>query len=428
MNREQDARVWRAGTGLLPIWEANHGCRCEVEGAALSMQKPPPTAAFPPPPPPPPPPAPARLTRGQKQAAKDEQFKKNVLAVVDGVSAWLKAPQPPKAAPAPAVSSPPAVKIKPFDIQDIPATMRKLHMPMSAAMMERWFQGQLNYSPTEKDERKGLNHHGQPYPPGMIDKSIVTMDWVLKFKRAKIAFENFTEESYYTKNSWGTKVEALPQLHTHSDLRTQGAHKELSKALLPYRQRHGTVHTWQLCNADIEKLHREFQFQLLKVDGSLHQRIAEQLRVELTNQGMPDDLTGALGSFNFYAAVSRFHIERNATRVTAVVTGIAVYVKDSYTFATDPGEASQYLGHWNKRSVVISPYASILSKHVDADYPIVADKKPVRPETFLEDMIYYPVRNRSFRDWQVKHQQGGDFIVYSDVRWVTLDTPIRVQL
>jgi hypothetical protein len=166
MNREQDARVWRAGTGLLPIWEANHGCRCEIEDAALSMDKPPPTAAFPPLPPPPPPPAPARLTRAQKQAAKDEQFRKNVLAVVDGVSAfsaWLKAPPPPRAAPA--ASSPPAVKVKPFDIQDIPATMRKLHMPMSAAMMERWFQGQLNYSPTEDDEREGLNQHGQPIRP-----------------------------------------------------------------------------------------------------------------------------------------------------------------------------------------------------------------------------------------------------------------------
>jgi hypothetical protein len=110
MNREQDAKVWRAGTGLLPIWEANHGCRCEIEDAALSMDKPPPRAA-------------------------------------------------------PAASSPPAVKVKPFDIQDIPATMRKLHMPMSAAMMERWFQGQLNYSPTEDDEREGLNQHGQPIRP-----------------------------------------------------------------------------------------------------------------------------------------------------------------------------------------------------------------------------------------------------------------------
>ena len=436
MNQEQDARTWRAGTGLLPIWEANYGCRCEIEGLGLSMAKPPPTPAFPPPPPPAPAPVAARLTREQKQAARDAQTKKDILAVMDGVAAfraWLKQPAPPKAVATTATTSPAlapqlAAKVKPFDIQDIPATMRKLGMPVSAAMMDRWFQGQLNYSPTEKDEEKGLNQNGQPYPPSMIDKSIITMDWVLKHKRARIAFENLTEESYYTKGRWSGKPEASPQLHTHSVLRTQRSHTRLRNVLLPYWQRQGTIITWLLCNSDIEKLHREFQFQRIRVDGTLHQKIAEQLRVELTNQGIPDDLTGALGAFNLYAAVSRFHIERSSTRVTAVITAIAVYVKDSYTFATDPDKPSQYLGHWNKRSVVISPSASMLSKLLDADYPLVVDKKPVRPVTFLEDMIYYPVRNRSFRDWQMKHQQGGDFIAYSDIRWVNLSIPIRVQL
>ncbi|MFC5610137.1 DUF6402 family protein [Variovorax soli] len=438
MSQEHAARTWRAGTGLLPIWEANHGCRCEIEGLGLSMAKPPPTPAFPPPPPSAPAPVAARLTREQKQAARDAQTKKDILAVMDGVAAfhaWLKRPAPPKAATttatattSPAPAPQPAAKVKPFDIQDIPATMRKLGMPVSAAMMERWFQGQLNYSPTENDEFEGLNQHGQPYPPSMIDKSIVTMDWVLKHKRGRIAFENLTEQSYHTKDRWNGKLEASPQLHTHSVLRTRNAHAELRRLLLPYWQRQGTIITWLLCNSDIEKLHREFQFQRIRVDGTLHQKIAEQLRVELTNQGIPDDLTGALGAFNLYAAVSEFHIERSSTRITAVITGIAVYVKDSYTFATDPDKPSQYLGHWNKRSVVISPSASILSKHLDADYPLVVDKKPVRPATFLEDMIYYPVRNRSFRDWQMKHRQGGDFIAYSNVRWVNLNTPIRVQL
>ena len=352
MRQEDAAKTWRAGTGLLPIWEANYGCHCEIEGLALSMAKPPPTAAFPPPPPPP---APEPLTRAQKQAAKDAQFERNVWAALDGVAAfgaWLKNPLAPKAAASPTAPTPaptpapapPVVQIKPFDIQDIPATMRKLHMPVSASMMERWFRGQLNYSPTEKDELSGLNQNGQPYPPSMIDKSIITMDWVLKFKRARTAFENLTEDSYYAKDRWSGKLEASPQLHSHSVLRAQGAYKELRRALLPYWQRAGSVITWQLCNRDIERLHREFQFQFIQVDGTLHQKIAEQLRVELTNKGLPDDLTGALGSFNLYAAVSRFHIERSAKRVVAVITGIAVYVKDSYTFTTDPGEASQYLG------------------------------------------------------------------------------------
>ncbi|MGT2431136.1 DUF6402 family protein [Cupriavidus basilensis] len=31
-----------------------------------------------------------------------------------------------------------------------------------------------------------------------------------------------------------------------------------------------------------------------------------------------------------------------------------------------------------------------------------------------ERKVYYPVRNRDYRKWQIKHQQGGDFIIYSD--------------
>lgn len=79
------------------------------------------------------------------------------------------------------------MQLKPFDIQDISATMRKLRMLVSAAMMERWFRGQLNYSPTEKDEQGGLNQNGQPYPPSMIDKFLITMDWVLRYELARVA-------------------------------------------------------------------------------------------------------------------------------------------------------------------------------------------------------------------------------------------------
>nr|WP_309935317.1 MULTISPECIES: DUF6402 family protein [Variovorax] len=58
----------------------------------------------------------------------------------------------------------------------------------------------------------------------------------------------------------------------------------------------------------------------------------------------------------------------------------------------------------------------------------MVDKRPVHSQTSREDLVYYPVRNRAFKVWQMKHQQGGDFIACSDIRWVTLDTAIRVQL
>lgn len=51
--------------------------------------------------------------------------------------------------------------------------MRKEFMPVSAKLMEKWFAGPLNYSPTTRDKIKGINQDGQPYPPSMIDTTTI---------------------------------------------------------------------------------------------------------------------------------------------------------------------------------------------------------------------------------------------------------------
>ncbi len=60
-------------------------------------------------------------------------------------------------------------------------------------------------------------------------------------------------------------------------------------------------------------------------------------------------LTGALGSFNFYAAIGLacFSLDVDKRLMTVEVKGIWVYVKDNYTFSDLRDERSQYLGHWN---------------------------------------------------------------------------------
>ena len=138
---------------------------------------------------------------------------------------------------------------------------------------------------------------------------------------------------------------------------------------------------------------------------------------EAFNQGVPDDLTGALGSFNFYAAIARATYNRIAG--TATVTDVAIYVKDHYTFVTKPGKASQYLGHWNKSHVAIKHFhAAAMGLNMRLpDAPVMIDKD-----------IFYPVYNRDFSAWQKKHGRGGDFIFYSDFIWLNLRRPITVQL
>lgn len=98
---------------------------------------------------------------------------------------WLDTPDPPKPPKQVRAQEPKQDRVPPFDIQEIPAAMRKEFMPVSAQLMERWFAGALNYSPTDLDERRGTNQDGRPYPPSMIDRTSIKLDWVLKYTRAK---------------------------------------------------------------------------------------------------------------------------------------------------------------------------------------------------------------------------------------------------
>jgi len=49
-------------------------------------------------------------------------------------------------------------------------------------------------------------------------------------------------------------------------------------------------------------------------------------------------------------------------------------------------------------------------------------------DVYAENAVLYPVKNSDYRAWQRKHNQGGDFIIYTDHLFFELDTPITVAL
>jgi hypothetical protein len=260
----------------------------------------------------------------------------------------------------------------------------------------------LNYSPEEAAEQALLNQDGRPYPPSMIDTTTMKMDWILEYARAKSQFENLINKLIYSERS--------------IDM--------LSKKLSPYINSH-EVKVWERCGDDLQLLHKNFQFQFAPVDGSLEQKAIQWFH-RLARGGTPDDLTGSLGSFNFYAAVSRATVDQRSRAVT--VTHIVVYVKDHYTFDTKPGNPSQYLGHWNASGVIIVPefVATDVAAWRWLDYPVLTGDMPTH--LFKKDAVFYPIRNKTFREWQIKHKQGGDFVIYSDCKHIRLNSPIKVWL
>jgi len=370
------------------------GCR-PVHGVALSMDRAPPSLSN----------AVAKKSEPRTPLRRERDpldVMLDDIATVVGAfrrfKTWLDTPDPLK----PPKPAPEQQTAPPFDIQEIPGAMRGELMPVSAKLMERWFAGELNFSPTDPDEKAEIDQNGKPYAASMYDTTTIKLDWLLNYQSAKDRYDDLLT----------------------SRIRTPNAVNALRTILRRYKLPFFTLDAWRMCGNSLPTLHQQFQFQLANVGSSLGQKIGALLEADAHNKGVPTDLTGALGSFDIYAAIA--FATFNETGTEAYVSGIYVYIKDNYTFSSEPDSVSQYLGHWSAKGVIVVPYngmASYLNKQsLYFSYPVAKGNPAAKGN------VYYPVHNSDFRDWAIKHQRGGDFIIYSDYRYVPISPPIRVLL
>jgi hypothetical protein len=376
---------------LIPYFSKENGARI-VRGVSLSLDRAPPVREKPKPPP-------APVAKRPKPQPGDGLIK--MLELHSRFKTWLETPDPPKA-------SKPIEQEKtvpPFDIQEIPGAMRKLHLPVSAALMERWFAGRLNYSPTTADEKAEIDQHGKPYQHDMYDTTTVKLDWVRMFTRTKESFDELANVA----------------------IRSDRAGRQLHHILAPYKEFYGDIFPEELCKKDSVLLHRHFQFQRVGVDGTFAQKINLLLTSQWKRSGAPDDLTGALGAFVIYAAVGHARVmwDADARQKIATVTGIWIYVKDHYTFTDDAGQRSQYLGHWSSNGVIVIPLDAVAER---SSYLPYFDSPVTLGNPLTKGKVYYPVYNSDFRTWALRHHRGGDFVSYSDRRYVPVVPPIKIRL
>jgi len=265
--------------------------------------------------------------------------------------------------------------------------------------MRKWFSGELNYATTDEGARIGINQDGQPFPASMIDTSMFSLTWILRFKRAKAAYLRLRETEIYTEPA----IRGIKRI-----LRRQ--------VVSPY-----FMNAWKLCGEEMQRYHREFQFQRVIVDGDFPSKLSMFFKGAAWPHGhFMDDLYGSLGAFSLNAAIDGFYLSRrSARRIRAEISQISIYMRDVFTFHDRTGahlngriaKGSQYLGHWNKRGFIVVPVAVAAGEVQAADWLM----RPVaRSGIVNERYVYYPVRNRDYRDWQLRHRQGGDLILYSD--------------
>ncbi len=235
----------------------------------------------------PPPPVKPKPVPGKRET-------RNLIESFLAFREWLNTPSPPKPPPAPAPPKPVVKKprAKPFDLQDVPGAMDRIGWPMSAKVMRKWFAGELNYATTDENARLGINQYGKPFPPSMIDTTMFKLDWILGFTRAKEKYDELIDVGIYSPAA----KDALVKLFRR-------------QKPSPYF-RDG----WKLSEQDMPRFHREFQFQLTRIDADFAGKLAMFMRgASLADGIFMDDLYGSLGAFTLNVAIGgHYFFDRGA--------------------------------------------------------------------------------------------------------------------
>ena len=322
-----------------------------------------------------------------------------------------------------------ARQLEPFNLYDLPAAMRAEDFPIAAQFAERWLNSR-RFDAHWYDFKKGTYVEGR-YDPDMIDTHTIRLKWLFRFGNVESKFNRLLQK-IDTPNARSV-LRAI--LLRHVDARPAFS---------------GSINTMTICQNDLQKLHADFQFQYESVSMLDAMVPAPASKGTWLPIGMTD-VSAALGNFNFYAVIARAFVERTPRSLpanspgsggcvqrTATVTHVYAYMRDTYSFH-DKGTTSQYLGHWNKRGMILLPAAAVahfvaegLGSRLPTGWQLEADDMAMLPVTVKDQLaseyVYYPVRNRDFRAWQAQHQRGGDFLVYSDIRHLALREPIRIDL
>ncbi|WP_230945554.1 DUF6402 family protein [Burkholderia pseudomultivorans] len=315
-----------------------------------------------------------------------------------------------------------AEKLPEFDLQDVPKAMDKMGWPMSAKLAREWF---ASPNHAYNDDFDSV----QPF-----DATTISLDWVLKFSGAAARFNQLVRQAVYTPNAARAAMKVLTPV-----IEKSFSGRQLNGA--------GIVIDTAPFLSDLRQFHIDWQFQ--------YQRVSS---VDTLDGTAMTDLTGALANFNFYAAIAKATVTGDryyryegknkefCLEPVAQITHLYVYVKDSYSFNDDSPTKSQYLGHWNKNGMVLSYFAAIndffkgsnlnVGNSTIEEWHYLPDgnevNKPIDKRTslfrkFLAKDVYWPVHNKTYRDWRSAHNRGGDFMVYTKPRLIQLDKPITLK-
>jgi hypothetical protein len=232
-------------------------------------------------------------------------------------------------------------------IQTIPDIMHNMGWTHSEALQRQWF-----------------GRSSSDFPG--INDTTIKMDWILKYARAKNAYEklfNRNSDKYFAS---GHALEIL-RTNLEQQFNLLGSPNQLSFG--DFTKRGFSLHDQQT-------------------------QFSPVLDVKL------DDLGGSLGRFNFYAVPQGQAIRNPDGSIFITIFKVGVYAHDSYDFNDDIPLLKCDLGAWQAPNKV----------------------------RLTDKTGYTCVNNIDYRNFAAATGQGGNFFVFSDVKEVTLKRPITMTL
>lgn len=260
------------------------------------------------------------------------------------------------------------VVINRLKMTDLPKVMDKMGWTVAPRLMERWFKGKA----FALDSYLRDKYYDEPLsiPEDHCDDKIVTMDWALKFERVRDEYDNIFRNI--------NTAAAIKKLQDHIT-----NHK-----LVDTGSRLGNVGM----NARELNAHCQIQTQMF---GSRTDTI--------------DDLYGAIGVGMLQLAVVG-EVQRGINKDSFRVDNIGVYLKDAYEF-----NGFQFLGCWTTEKTYGK--AELLNHAAAQAYRLTSPSAALAAKFMKTDQPVFHVHNHDFRNYREKHGKGGDFIIYSDVKW-----------
>ncbi|MDE9429607.1 DUF6402 family protein [Xenorhabdus bovienii] len=248
-----------------------------------------------------------------------------------------------------------------FMLNEIPNSMKKMGWEMAPKIMRYWFERPKIEFTQEEKVRYIKEIDSIDIPKDRVNDSIVKMEWAMNFNQVKEATEELVQK-------WASP----------NGIKLLKKRLSVNSNKIGYSDSAIELDTYAQVN--------------YKEIGSLTDTI--------------DDYFGAIGKATLKLAV-RGYVDKIKTKNVFITEGLGIYLKDSYDFF-NPDE---FLGVWSRDGV--------LSKVKTAVYMGFYNDNMWRELATGEYSKHVPVYNRNFREWQKKHNKGGDFIVFSDVLWIS---------